>query len=139
MALDLSSLFHATIGFDNLGRTLSDFATSGHTSNYPPYDIIKISENNYRISIALAGFNAKNISILIDDNILIIKSSGKSETTNDNYLYKGIAYRAFEKKFRLADNIKVEVASLVNGLLNIDLKKILPKKRKARIIMVTEK
>ena len=139
MALDLSSLFHATIGFENLARTLGDFASSGHTSNYPPYDIIKISENNYRISIALAGFNAKNISILIDDNILIIKSSGRSETTDDNYLYKGIAYRAFEKKFRLADNIKVEVASLVNGLLNIDLKKILPKKRKARIIIITEK
>ena len=136
MTLDLSSLFHTTIGFDHLGRILTEFASSGHTSNYPPYNIIKLTENNYRISIALAGFDVKDLHITIDDNILIIKSSGKSEPLGQNFLYKGIANRAFEKRFRLADNIKIEDANFTNGMLDIELTKIIPKKNKPRIIII---
>ena len=139
MALDLSSLFHTSIKFDHLGRALSDIAGSKQSSGYPPYNIIKLSDNNFRISLALAGFKASDVSIILDEDILIIKSLGKANNINDIYLYKGIAYRAFEKKFRLASNVKIQAANLFNGLLDIDLIKIIPKKSKAENIIITEK
>ena len=139
MTLDLSSLFHATIGFESLGRAMEELNRSTQTSSYPPYNIIKLEENIYRISIAIAGFKIEDIDITLVDSILIIKSSGRKSENLDNYLYKGIAYRAFEKKFRLADNIKISGAMLSNGLLDIDLKKIKPLKSKPEKIFISEK
>ena len=139
MTLDLSSLFHATIGFDDIARILNNFANSEQANTYPPYNISKIDDYTYRISIALAGFETNDIDIILVRDILTIKSSGKKKTTNENFLYKGIAFRAFEKKFQLADNIKIKEATLKNGLLNIDLLKILPKEVKKEIINIIEK
>jgi molecular chaperone IbpA len=139
MTLDLSSLFHTTIGFDNLGRILNDFANSEQSSNYPPYNILKISDNSYKISIAVAGFTIKDIIILLENDILTVKSTGRRNNDGESYLYKGIAFRAFEKKFQLAENIKVDAAYLKNGLLNIDLLKIIPKEVKKEIINIIEK
>lgn len=139
MTLDLSSLFQATIGFEQLGRVLEEFSRSGQSSSYPPYNIIKIQDNIYRISLALAGFKIDDIDITLDDTILIIKSAGKKSDNINNYLYKGIAFRAFEKKFRLADNIKVGKAYLDNGLLEIDLIKIPPEKSKPEKIFISKK
>ena len=127
MTLDLSSLFHATIGFDDIARILNNFANSEQANTYPPYNISKIDDYTYRISIALAGFEINDINIILEKDILTIKSSGKKKNISENFLYKGIAFRAFEKKFQLADNIKIKEASLKNGLLDIDLLKILPK------------
>ena len=138
MTLDLSSLFHATIGFDDIARILNNFANSEQANTYPPYNISKIDDYTYRISIALAGFETNDIDIILERDILTIKSSGK-KTINENFLYKGIAFRAFEKKFQLADNIKIKEATLKNGLLNIDLLKILPKEVKKEIINIIEK
>lgn len=139
MTLDLSSLFHATVGFDELGRILNDFANSEQSNNYPPYNISKLNDNNYRISIALAGFQIKDIIIILERDILTIKSLGKKNNINENFLYKGIAFRAFEKKFQLADNIKIDGAYLNNGLLDIDLLKILPKEEGKKIIDIIKR
>ncbi len=138
MTLDLSSLFHATIGFDDLGRILNDFANAEQSNSYPPYNILKLKNNTYRISIALAGFEANDILITLEKDILIVKSAGKKKL-DENFLYKGIAFRAFEKKFQLADNIKISGAYLNNGLLDIDLLKILPKEKKKEIINIIDR
>ena len=139
MALDLSTLFHATIGFDEITKIVNNFVNSEQANAYPPYNISKIDDYTYRISMALAGFSAKEIIIILEKDILTIKSSGKKKNINENFLYKGIAFRAFEKKFQLADNIKIKEATLKNGLLNIDLLKILPKEVKKEIINIIEK
>ena len=139
MTLDLSSLFHTTIGFDDIARILNNFANSEQANTYPPYNISKIDDYTYRISIALAGFEINDINIILEKDILTIKSPGKKNNINENFLYKGIAFRAFEKKFQLADNIKIKEANLKNGLLNIDLLKILPKEVKKEIINIIEK
>ena len=139
MTLDLSSLFHATIGFDDIARILNNFANSEQANTYPPYNISKIDNSTYRISIALAGFETNDIDITLEKDILTVKSSGKKRNISENFLYKGIAFRAFEKKFQLADNIKIKEATLKNGLLNIDLLKILPKEVEKEIINIIEK
>ena len=139
MTLDLSSLFHATIGFDDIARILNNLANSEQANTYPPYNISKIDDFTYRISIALAGFETSDIDIILEKDILTIKSSGKKKNISENFLYKGIAFRAFEKKFQLADNIKIKEATLKNGLLSIDLLKILPKEVKKKIINIIEK
>ena len=139
MTLDLSSLFHTTVGFDDIARILNNFANSEQANTYPPYNISKIDNSTYRISIALAGFETNDIDIILEKDILTIKSSGKKKNISENFLYKGIAFRAFEKKFQLADNIKIKEATLKNGLLDIDLLKILPKEVKKEIINIIEK
>ena len=139
MTLDLSSLFHTTIGFDDIARILNNFANSEQANTYPPYNISKIDDCTYRISLALAGFETNDIEIILEKDTLTIKSSGKKKNISENFLYKGIAFRAFEKKFQLADNIKIKEATLKNGLLNIDLLKILPKEVKKEIINIIEK
>ena len=139
MTLDLSSLFHATIGFDQLNRVFDDFSKSSQSSSYPPYNILKLDNSFYRLSMALAGFSINDIIITLDESILNIKSSGKKYPSNEVYLYKGIAYRAFEKKFRLADNIEIDGAYLNDGLLDIDLIKVVPLKKKPEKINILER
>ena len=139
MTLDLSSLFHTTIGFDDIARILNNFANSEQANTYPPYNISKIDDCIYRISIALAGFEINDIDIILEKDTLTIKSSGKKKNISENFLYKGIAFRAFEKKFQLADNIKIKKATFKNGLLDIDLLKILPTEVKKEIINIIEK
>ena len=136
MTLDLSSLFHATIGFDQLNRIYDDFSKPNQLGGYPPYNILKIDSNLYRLSMAVAGFSIGDITITLDSSTLNIKSDGKKYPTNEVYLYKGIAYRAFEKKFRLADNIRISGAFLNNGLLDIDLIKVTPAKSKPEEINI---
>ena len=139
MTLDLSSLFHTTIGFDDIAKILNNFANSEQANTYPPYNISKIDDCTYRIYIALAGFEANDIDIILEKDILTIKSSGKKKNISENFLYKGIAFRAFEKKFQLADNIKIKEATLKSGLLYINLLKIIPKEVKKEVINIIEK
>ena len=129
MPLDLSSLFLATIDYDDAYKIFQHSLSKSSESKYPPYDIIKINENLYRITLALAGFCKENIEVLVEDNILVIRNIDKDNINNYNYLYKGIANRSFEKKFQLAENIKIKNASFKDGLLNIDLLKITPEKK----------
>ena len=138
MKLDLSPLFHTSVGFDHLNRFLKEFSSKSQNSGYPPYDIIKISDDYYRISIALAGFLIKNIEIILNESELLISGKKNNDNEKNQFLYKGIANRSFEKKFQLADNIKITGAIFKNGLLNIDLEKITPIAKKPRVIKILE-
>ena len=136
MPLDLSYLFHATIDLENFNRLLKSSLSKSTNSSYPHYNILKLDENNYRISLALAGFSKNNVEILLEENILVIRSILTPNFDKNEYLYKGIANRAFQKKFQLAENVKVDNAFFENGLLNIDLLKFKPERKKVMRINI---
>lgn len=137
---DLSPLFRSTVGFDRMTRLL-DAATRLDDSalSYPPYNIEKTGENAYRITMAVAGFSEDELNITAQENSLVI--SGKVGTPEEErkFLYRGIAGRAFERRFELAEHIKVAGASLVNGLLHVDLVREIPEAMKPRSIKIEAK
>ena len=139
MALDLSTLFHTSVGFDHLNRLLEEVAQNRQINSYPPYNIVKVSDELYRITVALAGFSEKELSIVLEDSILSISSPGLQKVSQAKFLYKGIANRAFEKKFQLAENIKIEGAYLFQGILSINLLKVPPKIMAPEKIRITLK
>jgi len=140
-SFDLSPLLRSTIGFDEFNR-LFETALRGDASDvaYPPYNIEKVSEDAYRISMAAAGFSENDLDITLQDGVLVIsgKAQAEDEDKARNYLYRGIARRAFERRFRLADTIKVVSATFENGLLNIDLKREVPEHMKPRKIEIAK-
>ncbi|WP_372839174.1 Hsp20 family protein, partial [Phaeovulum sp.] len=119
---DFSPLYRATVGFDHLAD-LMDRAMSAEVTQptYPPYNIEKLGEDAYRISIAVAGFAADDLSVEMRDGALIIAARKAAEETPRNYLHRGIATRAFERRFALAEHVQVKGASHVDGMLHIDL------------------
>ena len=141
---DLSPLYRSTVGFDRLGSML-DQLMSGDTPapSYPPYNIEKTGEDAYRISIAVAGFGEDDLNIEVKDQGLTVTAK-KREVTADNagdkqprYLHRGIAERGFERRFQLADHMKVTGAALENGLLHIDLVREVPEALKPRTVAIT--
>ena len=134
---DFSPLFRSTIGFDRLAR-LVDTATrvDSTAQSYPPYNIEKTGEDSYRLTMAVAGFAQNELDITVHENTLIV--SGKAETQDENgrYLHRGIARRAFERRFSLADHLKVSGASMDNGLLHVDLVREVPEAMKPRQIKI---
>jgi molecular chaperone IbpA len=140
---DLSPLYRSTIGFDRLFNMIDQAAGFESAPSYPPYNIERTGENAYRISVAVAGFAANDLSIETKENTLTIRGSREreadSQTANREMLYQGIAARAFERRFQLADHVQVTGASLENGLLHVDLLRELPEAQKPREIpIVTE-
>lgn len=135
---DFSPLYRSAIGFDRLASLMENAANSGSTSNgYPPYNIELLSENQYRISMAVAGFAREELEITSHENTLIVKGNKEqAEQPQKNFLYQGIAERGFERRFQLADHIKVSGADLVNGLLHIDLVREVPEAAKPRTIAI---
>ncbi|MBD20039.1 MAG: heat-shock protein [Rhodospirillaceae bacterium] len=134
---DFSPLFRSSVGFDSIPRLLDTAMRSADLSDtYPPYNIEKTEENSYRISIAVAGFGEKELDITAKENMLIVKSRGQEAQDDAKYLYRGIAGRAFERKFQLADHIQVVGAELVNGLLHINLVREVPEELKPRNIKI---
>ncbi|WP_417452970.1 Hsp20 family protein [Kiloniella sp.] len=136
---DLTPLLRATVGFDRMMNML-DASTRPDTatSSYPPYNIEKIAEHDYRITMAIAGFAQDELEITIKENSLHV--SGKKERDKDEevtYLHRGIANRSFEKSFDLADHIKVTGANLENGLLVIELAREIPESKKPRTIPIS--
>jgi molecular chaperone IbpA len=134
---DLSPLFRSTVGFDRLAR-LVDSATRDDDASlsYPPYNIEKLSEDGYRVTMAVAGFGIDEIDISLNENTLTVTSAAKPEEKPVQYLHRGIARRAFERRFQLADHIKVRGATLSNGLLDIDLVREVPETLKPRKIAI---
>src|ERR1700760_970998 len=122
--LDFAPLLRSSIGFENLNR-LVDFAARGEGDSYPPYNIEKLAEDSYRISMAVAGFTRDELELTVQDNILIIvgKTEAGGEEGERQFLHRGIAKRAFERRFQLADTIKVTGAGYEHGLLNVELKR----------------
>ena len=137
---DLSPLYRSTIGFDRLFTMIDQAAGLETTPSYPPYDIARTGENAYRISVAVAGFGATDLSIETKENALTIRGSrervGDGETAKPEVLYQGIAARSFERRFQLADHVVVTGASLENGLLHVDLLRELPEAQKPRQIPI---
>ena len=123
------------VGFDNLFNELETFSTQKQNS-FPAHDIVRISEDVYEITLALSGFNNKDISIDVCDGVLSIKGNGGTELNDSKiqYIYKGIAKRSFEQKFRLEQYVDVKDAKLSNGLLTISLVREIPEERKPRQI-----
>jgi molecular chaperone IbpA len=134
---DLSPLFRSTVGFDRLSR-LMDAATRVDDSSlsYPPYNIERTGDDTYRISMAVAGFGEGDLTITTQDNQLVITGKLAQEDDKQSYLYRGIAGRAFERRFTLADHIRVSGASLVNGLLHVELVREVPEAMKPRQIKI---
>lgn len=137
MHFDLTPLYRSSIGFDRLASLLETASSQDvGTTSYPPYNIELLSENAYRITMAVAGFAEEDISIEIKEQSLTITGS-KTEEVSSEYLHQGIAARNFERVFRLADHVEVSGASLTNGLLHVDLKRELPEAMKPRSIKIS--
>jgi len=135
---DLSPLFRATVGFDRLMGLLDNVnRTDDQAFSYPPYNIEKLSEDKYRISMAVAGFAEEDLDLVVKESSLVVSGKkSKVDAPEASFLYRGIAQRAFERRFDLADHIKVVGASLANGLLHIDLVRQIPEAMKPRSIKI---
>ena len=136
---DFAPLYRSTVGFDRLFSLLDNAAGFDNSApSYPPYNIERTGENAYRVSVAVAGFSEPEISIVAKENTLTIKGE-KSKTAEENkgeVLYQGIAARAFERVFQLAEHVEVKGASLENGLLHVDLVREVPEAKKPRQIQI---
>ncbi len=137
---DLSPLYRSTVGFDRLGSML-DQLLSGDTAapSYPPYNIEKTGEDTYRITLAVAGFGEGDLNIEVKDQGLTVTAKKRevAEDKQPHYLHRGIAERGFERRFQLADHMKVTGAALENGLLHIDLMREVPEALKPRTVVIT--
>jgi molecular chaperone IbpA len=137
---DLSPLYRSTVGFDRLFSML-DQGLEGAAPGYPPYNIERTGENSYRVSVAVAGFNEPELSVVATENTLTIRGekNAKEEEKRGEVLYQGIAARTFERVFQLADFVQVKGASLENGLLHVDLVREIPEAKKPRSIPISGK
>lgn len=134
---DFAPLFRSTIGFDGMASLLESAQRADEGApSYPPYNIEKTGENAYRLTMAVAGFGEEDVTITAQDNTLVVQGKlGKSDEER-KFLYRGIAGRAFERRFELAEHIRVAGASLVNGLLHVELVKEVPEAMKPRTIKI---
>jgi len=140
---DLSPLYRSTVGFDRLFTMLDQYAGVEASPTYPPYNIERTGENDYRITVAVAGFAENEIAIETRENTLTIRGSKeavqKEGADKREMLYQGIAARAFERRFQLADHVQVTGAALQNGLLHLDLVREIPEAQKPRSIAINNK
>jgi molecular chaperone IbpA len=141
---DLSPLFRTSVGFDRLARML-DTVGQDTAPSYPPYNIEKLNDDTYRITMAVAGFSEDDLDVTVQENTLTIAGriseteAGEAEQPESQYLHRGIAARAFERRFNLADHIKISDAVLQNGLLHVSLKREVPEAAKPRQISINGK
>lgn len=133
--IDLTPLYRSSIGFDRMARLLDSAMRQDNSVSYPPYNIEVVEENRYLISIAVAGFELHELDIEVEGGVLTVRAD-KKEQGDKQYLHKGIAFRGFERKFNLADHVEVQGADLKNGLLNIELVKIIPEQMRPRKIHI---
>lgn len=133
--LDFAPLYRSSVGFDRVFNLLNNAQRLHAVDSWPLYDIVKTGENDYRIEMAVAGFGEEDLDITQERNVLIVKGE-KAETKDGEYLHRGIAGRGFERKFELADHVRVEEASLANGLLRVTLKREIPEAMKPRKIAI---
>ena len=135
-AFDFSPLFSNTVGFDRMARMMEQLPSEAAPS-YPPYNIQVTGENAYRVTLAVAGFGEDEITIEVKENVLTVAGKvAKENGAKESYLHRGIATRAFERRFNLADHIQVTGAALDKGLLHIDLVRELPEALKPRKITI---
>lgn len=136
-SLDLSPLFRSTVGFERLDKLFDTaFREAAREVGYPPYNIVKHGQDKYRIAMAVAGFAEDELDITAQDNTLTVKGQLREAEQGVEYLHRGIAQRAFEHRFQLADHVKVVGAGLRNGLLHIELERQVPEAMKPRKIAI---
>jgi molecular chaperone IbpA len=136
MRFDFSPLFRSTVGFDRLFDTLDQVSQADAGQSYPPYNIERSDESHYRVTIAVAGFAEKDLNVEVRDGLLTVAGKRDDKADGKGLLYHGIAGRAFERRFQLADHVEVRGAKLENGLLHIDLEQIVPEEKKPRRIVI---
>ncbi|WP_299637106.1 Hsp20 family protein [uncultured Ruegeria sp.] len=135
---DFAPLHRATIGFDQIADMMDRVLTNdGAQPSYPPYNIEKTDVDTYRISVAVAGFSENDLTVEVKENSLVVAGKKAAEDKERTYLHRGIATRAFERRFALADHVRVTGASHENGMLNIELKREIPEALKPRRIEIT--
>ena len=134
--LDLPHIHRATVGFDRLFQEMDRAFENTKSTGYPPYNIVQINDDEYMISLAVAGFGMDNLDITLDKNILTVEGS-QFETADINYLHKGIGGRNFRRQFTLADHIEVENATLDLGMLNIHLVRNVPEALQPKKISIS--
>ncbi|MGO4852618.1 Hsp20 family protein [Phaeovulum sp. W22_SRMD_FR3] len=135
---DLAPLYRATVGFDRIADMMDRaLAADVAQPTYPPYNIEKTGENAYRISVAVAGFAADDLAVELREGALIVSAKKAADESDKSYLHRGIATRAFERRFALADHVRVEGATHVNGMLHIDLIREVPEALKPRRIEIS--
>jgi molecular chaperone IbpA len=135
MSYDFSPLFRTAIGFDRLAR-LVDTLPDNTAAAYPPYNIEKTGDDSYRLSLAVAGFSADDIELTVKENTLIVAGRVAGENAKGEYLHRGIAARAFTRRFVLADHMVVDSADIANGLLHVTIKRVVPEALKPRRIEI---
>lgn len=136
--MDLAPLYRASVGFDRMADLMDRALTADIAApTYPPYNIEKTGENAYRISIAVAGFSADDLNVEMKDGAVIVSARKAEDEGQHTYLHRGIATRAFERKFALADHVRVEGASHVDGMLHIELLREVPEALKPRRIAIS--
>jgi molecular chaperone IbpA len=133
-AFDFGNFRRSSVGFDRLFDMLENSTIGGE--NYPPFDLIKVDDNQYRIEVAVAGFRPEDIDITSQQNVLVIRGQ-KGDENGSNYVHRGIANRSFERRFALADHIQVRGADLKDGMLAIDLVREIPEAMKPRKIEIS--
>jgi molecular chaperone IbpA len=135
-AFDFTPYRRSTVGFDRLFDMLENSGTGNGGENYPPFDLISTGDNDYRIDIAVAGFGRDEIDITAQQNVLIVSGKKKEESEKDgnDFIYRGIATRSFERRFALADHIQVKGADMKDGLLSIELVREIPEAMKPKKI-----
>jgi molecular chaperone IbpA len=135
--LDFTPLYRSTIGFDRLVQLLDSVAGfDNEITTYPPYNIERLGDNEYRITMAVAGFGADEIKIEVKESTLSVRGEKRPDTKEREFLHRGIAQRSFERRFQLADYVEVKGADLKDGLLHVDLVRNLPERMKPRTIAV---
>ena len=137
MRFDLSPLYRSTVGFDSLASMLDEVASfDNQADTYPPYNIERLTENEYRITMAVAGFGKQDVQIDVKENTLSIRGEKKVLDKEPTFLHRGIASRAFERRFQLADHVEVRSADVKDGLLSVDLEREIPERLKPRTIEI---
>ena len=137
-AFDFAPFRRSTVGFDRLFDMLENNGLGQGQENYPPFDLIKLGDNEYRIELAVAGFKPDELDITAQQNVLVVSGRKKDEAEEkgDNYIYRGIATRSFERRFALADHIQVRGADMKDGLLSVELVREIPEAMKPKKINI---
>ena len=137
--IDLTPLYRSFIGFDHLASLIDNASRNEKQSTYPPYNIELLAEDKYRITMAIAGFSKNEVSIEVVENTLQVTGTKPEKDEERKFLHKGISERSFERKFQLGDHVKVLTADLENGLLHVDLERVVPEAKKPRKIEIGSK
>ena len=135
--LDLPQLARASVGFDQMFREIDRVFENSKATSYPPYNIVKLSDDEFMISVAVAGFDMADLDITLEKNVLTIQGTSPETKDEVDYLHKGIGSRNFTREFTLADYIEVESASLELGMLNVHLKRVVPEEMQPKKIVIT--